>query len=160
MICVQALTRREGMRFWLPGSYILPGTSLLSLSYVTFGCGFFSFKKLIFCICISELNSLHRFSCMIFYHMIFDGEGRRGGDVSASDHIRNTMHSWQVVPSGMHSSIRRIICHSESFELWRGRNHLWKDILQLMIQEVWGRLFFEGYKGHNLRRNNWSWLFY
>lgn len=158
-MCVQAPASR------VSGSSMLPGTRLFSLSDLKFGCGFLPSIKTIFCFCISlyfriNLSSQIFLTCVFSCNMIFAGEGRRGGNVSTSDHIRSTIHSWQVVPSGMHSSIRRIICHSESFDLWRGRNHLWKDILQLMIQEVWGRLFFEGYKGHNLRRNNWSWLFY
>lgn len=118
-----------------------------------------SFSKMIFCFYVSlyfrmNLSSQIFLNCMIFCSMISDGEGGVE-EMPTSDHIRTTIHSWQVVPSGMHSSMRRIICHSESFDLWKGQNHLWKDILWLMIQEVWGRLFSEGYKGHNLRRNNW-----
>lgn len=53
---------------------------------------------------------------MIFCNMIYDGGGRRRGDISVSDRIRSTMHSWQVVPSGMPLSVRQMIRQSESFD--------------------------------------------
>lgn len=157
-MCVQALARGRvaflTLRFIYHAKY-----TLVHFKWADIWVQHSSFNKMIFYFYVSlyfrmSLSSQIFLNCMIFEYDFWWGR-RSGENVSTSDHIHTMIHSWQVVPSGMHSSIRWIICHSESFDLWKGQNHLWKDILQLMIQEVWGRLFFEGYKGHSLRRNNW-----